>query len=93
MKEELDIFVRQIAVDPNHNEIIYAAVTGAGVSNLWRSTESGTTWQDIIYNLPRKDYTMAINPHPGSLFAGGAVGTWVLPPPYESSTWVLPLPY
>jgi len=64
MKEELDIFVRQIAVDPNHNEIIYAAVTGAGISNIWRSTDSGETWQDISYNLPRtSSYPIAVNPH------------------------------
>jgi len=85
----LNLAVMQIAIDPRNNSVIYAAVTGAGISNIWRSTDAGETWEDISYNLPRRGaYPMAVNPHTGELFAGGAVGTWIFPPPYNSSNLV-----
>jgi len=84
----LRLSVGQIAIDPRNNSIIYAGVGAAGVSNIWRSTDAGATWQDISYNLPRRGYNMAVNPHTGELFAGGGVGTWVFPPPYESSNLI-----
>jgi photosystem II stability/assembly factor-like uncharacterized protein len=85
----MSIFVRNIAIDPRHPEVIYAAVNCPGISNIWRSTDAGATWQDISRNLPRKGaYPIAVNPHTGELFAGGACGTYVLPPPYKSKTLV-----
>jgi len=93
---DMDISVKTIAIDPNNNSIVYASVGGSrtgglgiGISNIWRSTDTGTTWQDISYNLPRKgSYPMAVNPNTGELFAGGAVGTWIFPPPYNSSNLI-----
>jgi len=84
----LNLAVRQIAIDPRDNSIIYASLAASGVSTIWRSTDSGNTWQDISYNHPRMGCTMAVNPHTGSLFAGGMVGTWIFPPPYNSSNLV-----
>jgi hypothetical protein len=89
----MSIKVRNIVIDPNNSSIIYASVGGSGTTGLgsgipviWRSINAGETWEDISRNLPRiGSYTMAINPHTGELFVGGACGTWVLPPPYESS--------
>jgi len=79
----LNLAVRQIAIDPRDNSIIYASLAASGVSTIWRSTDSGNTWQDISYNHPRIGCTMAVNPHTGELFVGGMVGTYVFPPPYE----------
>jgi len=85
--ESMDISISKVAIDPRNNSIIYASIGGgSGISSMWRSTDAGQTWQDISYNRPRMGGTMAVNPYTGSLFAGGACGTWVLPPPYESST-------
>ena len=83
---ELKNFVRTVAIDPNHPEIIYAGMHTAGLPCIFRSVDGGYTWEDITYNLPRAGIsTMAVNPHTGELFIGTACGTKVLPPPYESS--------
>jgi len=87
--ENMDISVGTLAIDPRNNSIIYASIGGgSGISSIWRSTDKGQTWEDISYNLPRKGYPIVVNPHTGELFAGGAVGTWIFPPPYNSSNLV-----
>jgi photosystem II stability/assembly factor-like uncharacterized protein len=78
-------FVRTIAVDQNHPEIIYAGMMSGGISCIWRSMDSGTTWEDITLNLPQDGMSaMAVNPHTGELFRGSCIGTWVFPSPYAS---------
>lgn len=80
-------FVRTIAVDPRHTNIIYAGMMGSGISCVWRSTDGGATWQDISRNLPRDGMSaMAVSPHTGELFRGSCIGTWVFPPPYTGAT-------
>jgi len=83
-------FVRKIAIDPKHPEIIYASIAGAGISNMWRSNDGGQNWTDISYNLPRGggSHRIAVNPHTGELFANNLCGTYILPPPYESQNLV-----
>ena len=80
-------FVRTIAVDPRHPEVIYAGMMGGGTSCIWRSTDGGTTWEDITLNLPREGMSaMAVNPNTGELFRGSCIGTWIFPPPYAGNT-------
>jgi PKD repeat protein len=80
-------FVRTIAVDPTHPEVVYAGMMGGGRSCIWRSTDGGASWEDITLNLPRDGMSaMAVNPHTGELFKGSCMGTWILPPPYTGST-------
>src|SRR3989344_3159054 len=89
-----DNFVWGIAIDPNHPEIIYASMFQYGISSLFRSIDSGQTWQDISYNLPRLGYSaLKVNPHTGELFLGSAIGTWILPPPKGFSYPSLELVY
>ncbi|KHD07736.1 hypothetical protein PN36_27840 [Candidatus Thiomargarita nelsonii] len=86
---EVGNFVRTIAIDPNHPEIIYAGMFASGIPGIWRSVDGGDSWEDISNNLPRSNQrSMAVNPHTGSLFTGSPVGTWVFPPPYESDTLI-----
>lgn len=83
----LNTFVRTVTVDPRRSEVIYAGMSASGISNAWRSSDGGATWEDISYNLPRIGVqAMAVSPHSGELFIGSACGTWVLPPPYEGAT-------
>jgi PKD repeat protein len=80
-------FVRTIAVDPRHPEIIYAGMMAGGISCIWRSTDGGATWEDITLNLPRDGMSaMAVSPLTGELFKGSCMGTWIFPPPYAGDT-------
>jgi hypothetical protein len=82
--------INAVIVDPNNNSVIYAATANPGVSAVYRSTNSGNTWEDISYNLPRAGYgtALSINPHSGEIFVGGGSGTWVFPPPYNQNTLI-----
>ena len=78
-------FVRNIAIDPRDNDIIYAGTFGAGRPFLFRSVDRGESWEDVSGNLPRLGIGgLAVHPLTGDVFVGGAAGTHVLPPPYES---------
>jgi len=78
-------FVRSVAVDPRHPQIIYAATHAPGRPFLFRSTDRGETWTDITRNQPRLGAGgLVVHPHTGDVFTGGCIGTRVLGPPYES---------
>jgi hypothetical protein len=87
--DKIGNFVRTIAVDANHPEILYAGMLSSGISCIWRSVNGGTNWEDITRNLPRTGMSaMAVNPHTGELFMGSCTGTWIFPPPYKSKNLV-----
>lgn len=78
-------FIRKIAVDPRHTEIIYAAAHAAGGPCIFRSTDGGATWKDISENLPRCGAgTLVVHPLTGDVMHGSMFGTWLYPPPYDS---------
>lgn len=82
-------FVSNMAIDPNYPNIIYVSMYSPGVEIVWRSIDSGVTWMNISYNLPRMGSVgLKVNPHTGELFIGSASGTWLLPPPYRSENMI-----
>ncbi|MBD3271102.1 MAG: T9SS type A sorting domain-containing protein, partial [Elusimicrobia bacterium] len=86
---EMRNFVRSVALDPNHPEIIYAGMFSAGFPCAFRSTDGGDTWEDITNNLPHCGLgAMAVNPHSGELMRGSAFGTWIYPAPYPSDNYL-----
>lgn len=76
-------YIRCVTVDPTHPEVIYAGMSGHGTAAILRSVDTGNTWVDISFNLPRiGGGGLAVNPHTGELWKGSVAGTWILPPPY-----------
>jgi hypothetical protein len=76
-------FVRTVAVDPAHADILYAGMFASGEACLYRSQDRGVTWEDVSANRPRTGLgAMAVNPHTGELYTGSCIGTWILSAPY-----------
>ena len=83
---EMDIsydYIRNVAVDPNDPDIIYAGMFASGGSTVMRTLDGGETWEDISYNLSRIGGALKVNPHTGELYKGSLFGTWIFPAPYE----------
>jgi len=80
-------FMAAAAVDPSNSDVIYAAFSSQGLPTIFRSTDGGETWENIDKNRPRAGgCTLSVHPVTGELFVGSTIGTWILPPPYESNT-------
>lgn len=87
--EGYDTYVRAFLVDPGHPEVYYASLFGSGIPLIFRSVDSGATWQDISYNHFRSGASgFNISPVTGEVMVGGCSGTWVLPPPYDTSNGI-----
>lgn len=84
-------FVKSVALDPRHPNIIYVGMAYPGLSHLWRSIDSGATWENITGNHPMVG-TGALKVHhiTGDLIHGTGFGTWVFPPPYVSPHSLFP---
>ncbi|MFW5831180.1 MAG: VPS10 domain-containing protein, partial [Prolixibacteraceae bacterium] len=76
-------YVRNVAVDPNDPDVIYAGMFASGGPMVLRTTDGGETWKDVSANLPRMGGALKVNPHTGELYRGSMFGTWILPAPYE----------
>jgi photosystem II stability/assembly factor-like uncharacterized protein len=77
-------YPRAFVIDPRHPEVMYAGMCLWGGETVWRSVDSGATWENVTRNLPRLAVGgLSINPHTGELFRGNVDGTYVLPPPYD----------
>jgi len=80
-------YPKALAIDPRHPEVMYAGMSLWGSETVWRSVDSGATWQNITRNLPRLSVSgFSISPHTGEVFRGGVDGTFVLPPPYDETS-------
>ena len=72
-------------VDPQNDEIVYAAVSGFGSSHLFRSENGGDSWQDIGIGLPDvPTNAVLVNPEdPANVFVGNDLGVYVT---YDTGT-------
>jgi photosystem II stability/assembly factor-like uncharacterized protein len=77
--------IRDVEIDPVYSNIIYVSMHASGISQLWRSTDSGSTWEDVTYNKHRQATRLHINPWSGELITSGCTGNWILPPPYPNN--------
>ncbi len=72
-----------IAIDPNRPNIVYVGKwnAGRGQSNgVFRSLDSGRTWEDITFDLGPEftPWAIAVDPHNGRVFMGSSHGTRTL---------------
>jgi hypothetical protein len=83
--------VYTITLDPRYPNIIYVGMISPGIPHLWRSTDSGETWEDITGNSPRVGASaLRVHPLTGDIMQGTCYGTWILPPPYNSQNSLYP---
>jgi photosystem II stability/assembly factor-like uncharacterized protein len=76
-------YVRNVAVDPNDPDVIYAGMFASGGPIVLRTINGGETWEDISGNLSRMGGALKVNPHTGELYRGSMFGTWIFPAPYN----------
>jgi photosystem II stability/assembly factor-like uncharacterized protein len=71
-------FVNRIRIDPKDARRVYTAFSGYFPGNLQRTTDGGTTWEDIGKELPSVSiYDIAIHPSDSRLlYAGTEVGVF-----------------
>ncbi len=77
-----DRTVTRLTIDPNNNAIVYATFGGFSADNVYRSTNSGTTWADItgtgttgLPNIPIR--SLVINPsNSAKIYVGGETGVF-----------------
>ena len=56
-------FVTRLRIDPKDPHRVYASFSGYSEGNLWRTTDGGTTWENIANGLPHASvYDIAIHP-------------------------------
>ena len=78
-------FIRSIAVDPSHPNVVYAGkmAPGRGPSNgIFQSLDKGETWKNITYDLGPEltVWSIRINPQTSEVFIGTSLGTYKLNP-------------
>lgn len=70
-----------LVIAPDNPSVFYATFGGFGTSHLYRSVNSGSTWQDIGWRLPDvPTWALAVDPlDTQRLFAGNDLGVFVSP--------------
>lgn len=69
-------YCTRVTIDPNNSSIVYATFGGFSSGNVWRTTDSGTTWANIAGGLPSAPVnSLVIKPSDSaSLYVGTEVG-------------------
>ncbi len=87
-------FVTRITIDPQNPNIVYATFGGFSPDNVWRSSDGGTTWNDVtgsggtgLPDVPVR--SLVIHPSNSSwIYAGTEVG--VFASENSGATWSVP---
>jgi len=84
---EKGTYLATAVFDPSNKDVFYAAFSSQGVPTIFRTTDGGKTFENVDKNRPwAGECVLSVHPTTGELFAGSTIGTWILPPPYESKT-------
>jgi photosystem II stability/assembly factor-like uncharacterized protein len=76
-------FIQCLGIDPSHSNVVYAGrrAPNHGVSNgIFRSMDSGETWENISGNLGENIsiWAIKINPYNSDVYVGTSLGTYRL---------------
>lgn len=78
--------VQRIRIDPRYPQVkyLFSRTNGAELT-VRRTFDNGKTWENISRNLPRTGAmrSIEIDPHNGDVWAGGTVGRYIMPAPYD----------
>jgi hypothetical protein len=87
-------FVTRVRVDPTNTNTVYVAYGGFSGSNLWRTTDGGSSWASVsgsgVTGLPAapvRDLAISV-PQPLSLYAATEVGIFTSQD--GGATWTVP---
>lgn len=74
-----DRLIIDIEFDPNDANTFYVVFSGFGSGHVYRTTDLGSTWENISGNLPDVPHSTIFAPNgtPGLLFAGNDLGVYV----------------
>ena len=81
-----DRFVTSIAVDPQSPQRAFAGLSGFGTGHIFRTDNSGGSWEDVSGNLPDIPVNIVlVDPNaPQTVYVGTDIGIFVLA---EDGTW------
>ena len=81
-----DRFVTSIAVDPQSSQRAFAGLSGFGTGHIFRTDDSGESWEDVSGNLPDVPVNVVLlDPNaPQTVYVGTDIGVFVLA---EDGTW------
>jgi photosystem II stability/assembly factor-like uncharacterized protein len=74
-----DRFIRDIALNPNHSQEIFVALSGFGTGHIFKSTNGGNTWTNVSTALPDVPFhCVTYDPtNTNRIFAGSDLGVFV----------------
>jgi len=72
-------YPRDIAVDPQDDDVAYLVFSGFGTGHIFKTVNSGGSWTDVSTSLPDIPFhTLLVNPNdPDEVFAGCDLGVFV----------------
>jgi hypothetical protein len=83
-------YVTGITVDPSTPGTAYASVSGFGLSHVWKTTNSGVNWTDImattVVDTPANGVAVDWRPGKGQIYVATDVG--VFESPDDGTTWL-----
>lgn len=77
-RELPDLFITDIAVNPNDDDNLYITFGGFGGSHVYKSSDAGTTWQNIGNTLPDlPTWAVIVSPFSANeIFVGNEIGVY-----------------
>lgn len=83
------ITMSKIAIDPLHTEVWYAGMGDAGDTRIFRTVNSGSTWEELDedwFPLTASLNILVVSPFTGDLIVGGSNGNFVIKRPYVDNS-------